>query len=593
MPQDSDEKKKKFEEAAAADSLPLTFDVASWDEKLLLDIDPCVITLYEPKNPKIWPRLVVRSRKKAFTNTQVEQVLAVFLYQLGLERPYVSIFDFRLYRYPSMYQVYRCMSWAKARKKEFDKYLRCSSVVLRNNYWSTPGWSIVELCKLCDVSEHPMLVAHDMPTALEFIESVYQESGEGEKLNTRHGSLASLTSNYCTMGEFYDMEEIDDDSPSSPTLNKLNEQSNRNSFYPRDGLQEDYSKIRDMNKQVKDAITWEELLDIPAAYARFGGNKPNELPTFHVLVKNASVRSGDCDLVEKALLTLLAKETHFKAVYDARDFKIPAMSYVYRLGNFVKENTDAYERNLKISAVILGQNFWSNAARKIVDLSMTLNPPPCPVLICHTDAAAEAFFEEKLGPIQVQDDDQSAEPEPPVEAAAEALDQAKDEQPTLGEVSKSFRRSSTFLQRRNSGHNISSRFISLESFKSFDDLESEDGDNSDTFKRLSFREVQGDLAGGEEGKELAKKTYFSLPELWGASKQVKVEDKRFDDSPTRAQGTTSIAGFSIMNCSLATPAIGDKGGNSKEKESVAPTSSKVSSRNETNAKSDENQCVMM
>jgi len=572
--------------------LPLTFDAALWEEKLLLDIDPCVICSYEPKDPKIWPRLVVRSRKKAFTNIQVEQVLAVFLYQLELQRAYVSIFDFRLYRYPSMYQVYRCMSWAKARKKEFDKYLRCSAVVLRNNYWSTPGWSIVELCKLCDVSEHPMLVAHDMPTALEFIESVYKESGEGQKLNLHSRSVASLSSNYCTMGEFYDMDEVDDGGPSSPvpTPNTLSERcSKQNSFYHREDLQQDYSKMRDRNKEVKHAITWEELLDIPAAYARFGGNKPNELPTFHVLVKNASVRSGDVELVEKALLTLLAKETHFKAVYDARDFKVPAMSYVYRLGTFVSENAAAYERNLKISAVILGQNFWSNAARKIVDLSMTLNPPPCPVLICHTDAAAEAFFEEKLGPVQVQDEDLSAEPELPVEAAVEAPDQAQDEQPTIAEVGDPLRRSGTYLQRRTSGR-ISSRFITLDSFKSFDELESEDGDGSDAFRRISFKEVQGDLAGGEEGKELAKKTYFSLPELWGASKEVKVEDTRFDDSPKRAHGTTSIAGFSIMNCNLGAPALADNTKGSTNRFSAATTSTKV---NETNGKPGDNQCVMM
>jgi len=538
----------------APNALGLSLDDDAFEKRVLLDIEPAVISAYEPKFDKnLWPRIVVRSRDKAFTDSEMEQVLAVFLSQILFGKPFVNIFDFRLYRYPSMYQVYRCMTWCRSRKEEFDKYLRCSCVILNNNYWSTPGWSIVELCKLCNVSDQPMLVAHDMPTVLEFIESVYQESRRSGKPGMLQREMSMSAESYITMNEFFDVEEIGDDDPNKLVNDKhpstVTGSTRSHSVYSRKELSEDFSK----NKKVKETIEWETLLDIPAAIGRFGGNKPRELPTFHVVVREEGIRSEDVELIQNALLSLLAKKTPFKAKYDVREFKVPAMSYVYTLANFVTENGEAYEKYLKCSVVILGKNFWSSAIRKMVDLLLVLSPPPCPVLICHTDAAAEAFFEEKLEAIQMPaEDGQAAEENGPNERQSDASSINNEEkmQPQLN-------RCGSYLQDRSSGLGRNSRFISLYSFKSFDEIGDFDVDDSysrNSSKGISFKDLQGDLAshgkpaGSEEDNSLAKKTFFSLPELWSIKIVAPPSEEILDDAPARPQPRTTIAGFSIMDC---------------------------------------------
>lgn len=108
-----------------------------------------------------------------------------------------------------------------------------------------------------------------------------------------------------------------------------------------------------------------------------------------------------CRQLIDALATVLESGIEFVAVYDFRDFQIPEMRFARSLAAFCDAHAAAWERNLKIMAMLVKDNLWASVAKGFIAMFTKMCPPHCAYIICHSEDAAEQFFISKLlGPQQ-------------------------------------------------------------------------------------------------------------------------------------------------------------------------------------------------
>lgn len=428
------------------------------ESEVLLDISPLSIVRIEPKpgGKCRWPCILVSSRDAASDHEHVDQIIAVFRSQLQSKRPYVTIFDCRMYRYPTMMQVYNIWQFVRSMKEEFNEYLMCSVVIQEDNLWSVAGNSLMELVRLLNQTNSPFLVCHDMEAAEEFIDSV------GDKADAigRRSSFATCTGEaaFVNMTEFRDFE----DEGEATTHSRSGHNTSDNQYYQKRDLKADLGRLRDEKTTRTEP---DVIIDVPCVCITFGAAHPDERALFMATSRAKPVRTEDPDNLEAAMDSILDKNEEFLAIYDIRDFKIPPMALVYRFGGYITKRDADFARLLKCTGVVLGDNFWSAAARKIVDLMTSLNPPPCPMIIAHELSVVHDFFAEH----DVK--------RKPLESGG-------------GATRSDANRSSLPSSRRGS---VSMRFLSVDSFRSFED-------DSDNF--LSFTPA------------MRQSTFFSAPEVW-------------------------------------------------------------------------------
>eukprot|EP00397_Hematodinium_sp_SG-2012_P041127 GEMP01045223.1.p1 GENE.GEMP01045223.1~~GEMP01045223.1.p1 ORF type:complete len:243 (+),score=40.97 GEMP01045223.1:74-802(+) len=217
--------------------------------------------------------------------------------------------------------------------------------------------------------------------------------------------------------------------------------------------------------------------------------------------------------VEAALDYVLDRDEEFLALYDFRAFKIPPMSYVYRVATYVQKREAEYAKCLKCSAVILGDNYWSTAARKVVDILTKLSPPPCPMLICHHESVAYEFYEQ-------HDVKRILRTEPQTSESSENV-QSKD----------SIADFSTVATPSKLGPGCRSHFLSLDSFKSFDDAP------VDVIDFPGFT------------PNMRRSTYFSAPEVW--NDRMKREPPRTRNSEPRIETSAHAPVYNLRGLCMS------------------------------------------
>lgn len=93
---------------------------------------------------------------------------------------------------------------------------------------------------------------------------------------------------------------------------------------------------------------------------------------------------------------IVVADVKYTAVIDMRDFRLPSLETVRELGGWCNTRLGDFDRIQLAIAVLLADNFLSTTARWTINLITALAPPNCPLLICHNEEAAEAFFLEHL-----------------------------------------------------------------------------------------------------------------------------------------------------------------------------------------------------
>jgi hypothetical protein len=87
-------------------------------------------------------------------------------------------------------------------------------------------------------------------------------------------------------------------------------------------------------------------------------------------------------------------QVQFVAVYDLRVWAMPSTSLLRALGNWCKAHEKEFQALQIAIAILLKDNFWSNAAKKMIGVVTAICPPVCPLLMCHTVESVECFLSE-------------------------------------------------------------------------------------------------------------------------------------------------------------------------------------------------------
>lgn len=86
----------------------------------------------------------------------------------------------------------------------------------------------------------------------------------------------------------------------------------------------------------------------------------------------------------------------FIAVYDLRVLGVPSPTLLRSLGDWCKAHQQEFEPLQIAIAILLKNNFWSSAVRKMIGIVTAICPPTCPLLTCHSLESVECFFAEKV-----------------------------------------------------------------------------------------------------------------------------------------------------------------------------------------------------
>lgn len=85
----------------------------------------------------------------------------------------------------------------------------------------------------------------------------------------------------------------------------------------------------------------------------------------------------------------------FIAVYDLRVWGMPSPTLLKGLGEWCKAHEKEMAPLQKAVAILLTNNFWSSAVKKMIGVVTAICPPACPLLMCHSLESAESFIAEK------------------------------------------------------------------------------------------------------------------------------------------------------------------------------------------------------
>lgn len=125
----------------------------------------------------------------------------------------------------------------------------------------------------------------------------------------------------------------------------------------------------------------------------FGSNHEN--PSYARLAIRsiaASPSEHNCQQLQDALARVLDTQIEFTAVYDFREYKIPAMHFARSFCAFVDSRTGEWVRYLKVIAMLVKDNLWASVAKGFIATLCKMCPPCCPYIICHSGDAAEQFI---------------------------------------------------------------------------------------------------------------------------------------------------------------------------------------------------------
>jgi hypothetical protein len=92
------------------------------------------------------------------------------------------------------------------------------------------------------------------------------------------------------------------------------------------------------------------------------------------------------------LTQVVQAQVEFAAVYDLRVMGMPSPSLVRSLGEWCKENEKEFQRLNSAIAIIIKNNFWSGAVKKLIGVVTAISPPVCPLLITYSSESAESFI---------------------------------------------------------------------------------------------------------------------------------------------------------------------------------------------------------
>jgi hypothetical protein len=102
------------------------------------------------------------------------------------------------------------------------------------------------------------------------------------------------------------------------------------------------------------------------------------------------------------LTRVVQSQIKFVAVYDLRVVGMPSPSLLRSLGEWCKRNEKEFQPlNLAI-AIVLKNNLWSGAVKKLIGVVTTMCPPVCPLQITYDLESAESFFLEHCGTQKVE-----------------------------------------------------------------------------------------------------------------------------------------------------------------------------------------------
>jgi len=92
---------------------------------------------------------------------------------------------------------------------------------------------------------------------------------------------------------------------------------------------------------------------------------------------------------------VMLADVPFVAVYDLRVWGMPSPTLLKGLGEWCKANEKEMAPLQKAVAILLTNNFWSSAVKKMIGIVTAICPPACPLLMCHSSESAESFLSEK------------------------------------------------------------------------------------------------------------------------------------------------------------------------------------------------------